>query len=1281
MILEKRIAVYDPEFKEFGHNIWFNIHVLKILSPLFKEVYYFDFNKKVEKHFTDIPVNVKIIQLPTSLRNVKESMTKAKTLVKRKIDKLFNLIEGKIISGKTMRKSNFYNQTWEFIDKYNCNLLFLLSEGSKYRNFLYTSRPRIPYILLVHIVWSILNTLNNKHIGRDVKEFLKNSEGLFVLEDFLAPLLTHCNKNVYRFPLAVFEDNHTIPRKKETQPLKIGTVGVINERRNTDFILKTLSSYKGDTLEYYLYGKPLGEAGEKVVKAFQKCTFPGNVRVITHFDYLSDEEYDRIVEKCDFMVVAFDEKRKNQGSGGIYRFTGKFTPMIVPRIEPFVTIEKSYKHLFLFYDNLSSTSLNELLAVLAKKGNEYKDFKTNTAAAMRKFISFNKRTTQIKNVEKAFKGVFENMVEESPAINGTHFNRVFFFPPFNTLESLNDQAARASWYLGCLQAEKIFFPIGPGINIDHGYEFKVPGYLDEAVTQCYEKIKPKIVFINTGNETDSHYLETFDQSKIIMLWKLDEYPSESWKKKIEKIRQDKNRQVWRVDRFKERFEGSFYIKVGLEIRNYPGMEKEIQENKRKFMKMAEEIGSVPRAYVFGTGPMVAKYKEFDYSDGLSIICNSIIFDEELLEYVKPRILTFGDAIFHFGISQYAAAFRKRLTEVLQNHNLYIVIPFNFYRLFTWHFPRYKDITIAVPFAYDKTINLNLLDKFYLYPAGNILQMLMLPIACTFAEEINILGCDGRKKMDDSYFWSHNPNTQINDKMENIKESHPGFFNIDYNEYYDSHLDNLNHYLAALVKSRKTYQTLTPSYISLLRERYFYRNKPYENDFYPLVSIIVICSGDVNAIRAAVQSVTTQAYENWELIIVIEEDNRELIEAIDQLSERDKRIKVFHDVHPKIAKTRGGPTAYARNVGIKKAKGKYIAFLDDGDIYFPGSLKQRMESLVTNGYDAVFCASKLLGEDLKELSLIPAARDYMTFLDVHASQLPFRLSSLIVSKQCLEEVGMFDEGMPNYEAWDLIQRLARAGIVFWNVEKAAVGYREKANALSPMDHKSLFEGISKVLDIFYTEDQRVKKPVEEYQYGIGHARKLLMKNKNRFQLFIREVVKGNLEEAEELASGLSPRILLDIRNEEIIDWIKNSIVRHYECPQEDWGKYFFMHKKNFTRIFSLNRTNFSFNIFDLFTKMETLEKNTKPGNINGNREIVHLKAEINKLNQVIKNRDKALENFKEMLAKKGLMIENRDRAIQELKKKVSSQNTGGKRKSKVIQEGKKILKFIQGKRRK
>ena len=94
----------------------------------------------------------------------------------------------------------------------------------------------------------------------------------------------------------------------------------------------------------------------------------------------------------------------------------------------------------------------------------------------------------------------------------------------------------------------------------------------------------------------------------------------------------------------------------------------------------------------------------------------------------------------------------------------------------------------------------------------------------------------------------------------------------------------------------------------------------------LVSIITPCFNSEKFIVETVKSVQNQTYKNWELLITDDGSTDNSVKIIKELIELDDRIKIFTIEN-------SGP-AKARNNSIKKAKGKYLAFLDSDDIWFP-----------------------------------------------------------------------------------------------------------------------------------------------------------------------------------------------------------------------------------------------------------------------------------------------------------------------------------------------------------
>lgn len=111
---------------------------------------------------------------------------------------------------------------------------------------------------------------------------------------------------------------------------------------------------------------------------------------------------------------------------------------------------------------------------------------------------------------------------------------------------------------------------------------------------------------------------------------------------------------------------------------------------------------------------------------------------------------------------------------------------------------------------------------------------------------------------------------------------------------------------------------------------------------PLVSIVTPVYNSSKYIRFTLDSVLTQTYTNWEHILVDDCSIDGSVAIIEEYANNDKRIKLF-----KLNRNSGsGP---ARNVAIKKANGRFIAFLDSDDIWAPDRLQKHVVFMLENNY--------------------------------------------------------------------------------------------------------------------------------------------------------------------------------------------------------------------------------------------------------------------------------------------------------------------------------------------
>lgn len=111
----------------------------------------------------------------------------------------------------------------------------------------------------------------------------------------------------------------------------------------------------------------------------------------------------------------------------------------------------------------------------------------------------------------------------------------------------------------------------------------------------------------------------------------------------------------------------------------------------------------------------------------------------------------------------------------------------------------------------------------------------------------------------------------------------------------------------------------------------------------LVSVIIPAYNSEKFIARAVKSIQGQYHKHFELIVVDDGSTDETAGVVKQLAKTDDRIKL-------ISKGNGGVSS-ARNVGLDKAKGDYVCFLDSDDYVEPDYISYLLELILEHSTDA------------------------------------------------------------------------------------------------------------------------------------------------------------------------------------------------------------------------------------------------------------------------------------------------------------------------------------------
>jgi hypothetical protein len=181
------------------------------------------------------------------------------------------------------------------------------------------------------------------------------------------------------------------------------------------------------------------------------------------------------------------------------------------------------------------------------------------------------------------------------------------------------------------------------------------------------------------------------------------------------------------------------------------------------------------SYVFGTGASLERAGARNWSDGYRIVCNTIVRDAALWHHIKPHIIVAGDAIYHFGHTAFAHAFRRDLEARMYESDTLFVYPAIFDPVVRAQLaPEIHARCIPMPLGGGKRVHSDLTETFELPAFGNVLLLLLLPLACTLSRTVCLWGFDGRAPTD-KYFWTNSSQHTYGEHFNTLLEAHPAFF--------------------------------------------------------------------------------------------------------------------------------------------------------------------------------------------------------------------------------------------------------------------------------------------------------------------------------------------------------------------------------------------------------------------------------------------------------------------------------------------------------------------------
>lgn len=205
-----------------------------------------------------------------------------------------------------------------------------------------------------------------------------------------------------------------------------------------------------------------------------------------------------------------------------------------------------------------------------------------------------------------------------------------------------------------------------------------------------------------------------------------------------------------------------------------------------------------------------------------------------------------------------------------------------------------------------------------------------------------------------------------------------------------------------------------------------------------------CHNGESTLRQAVDSVLTQSYADWELLVIEDNSTDDSVAIAEDYCAKDSRIKLLHTQHST------GKPATPRNVGIEAATGRFIAFLDCDDQWLPGKLEHQLPLFEQKNCAVAFSFYKKMdaaGNVRSAVVTSPAAVSFAQLLDGNCiGNLTGIYDTDKVGKVYQKEIHHED-----YLMWLLV---LQKGFIARNTGTVEACYRESGTSVSSSKLKAL-----------------------------------------------------------------------------------------------------------------------------------------------------------------------------------------------------------------------------------
>ncbi len=290
----------------------------------------------------------------------------------------------------------------------------------------------------------------------------------------------------------------------------------------------------------------------------------------------------------------------------------------------------------------------------------------------------------------------------------------------------------------------------------------------------------------------------------------------------------------------------------------------------------------------------------------------------------------------------------------------------------------------------------------------------------------------------------------------------------------------------------------------LKKEYYFENRKDEK---PLVSVIMSIFKRVSFLDEAIESILNQTFANFELLIVVEySEEQENINNYIFKKFKDKRIRIINN------KERLG-FAESLNVGIKSAKGKYIARMDDDDISLPLRFEKQVNFLEKNkDIDILGTSVKVFMNENYEVYPQTDPEVIKAFSLINNQMYH---PTIMMRKSTIEKNNLYYDS--NYktedaELWSRAVKVAKLS----NLKEILLKYRSSSENETVVAKKAVFDSDIKIIQKQLKQNLDIDIPLNEVIYLNGRINSYTyLYNKKEIMGHRKKIIKKVLKQNKKI----------------------------------------------------------------------------------------------------------------------------------------------------------------------